>query len=142
MKETRRYAIKTILLGSVVVLLAIGAAYIEFLARAHMMRFESRLGGALFLLSSWVILFAGVVLAWALPLDTEADSLDRATKKALILGLIPAITMLLRVSQWTLFLQPFNYALRNWTMLSAIPPLWLGLTIGWWLQVWWRRRST
>ena len=139
MPATGRFIIKTLILGMIVTLLAIGAAYIEFLARQHMMHFESSLGGGLFLLSSLIVLVAGIVFSWVLPLDTRVDSLHQATKMAIILGLIPAITLILRVLQWTLIAPPFNYALRNWTMLSATPPLWLGLTLGWWLRVWLER---
>ncbi len=135
MTTTSRFAIKTILLGSVVVLLSISAANIEFWARQHMMRFESQLGGALFLVSSLVVMMAGIIFSWVLPLNTQVSSLRQATKMALILALIPAVTLFLRVLQWMLILQPFNYEIRNWTMLSATPPLWLGLTLGWWLQV-------
>ena len=138
--STNRFILKTLVLGLVITWLVVKAAHIEFLARQHMMHFESRLGGGLFLLSSLIVLVAGVVFAWVLPLDTRVDSLSQATKMALALGLIPTVTLILRVLQWMLIVPPFNYAIRNWTMLSAAPPLWLGLTLGWWLRVWWDKR--
>ncbi len=46
MASTNRFILKTIALGLVVTWLVINAAHIEFLARQHMMHFESRLGGA------------------------------------------------------------------------------------------------
>ncbi len=80
------------------------------------------------------------MFAWVLPLDTQVDSLSRATKMALALGVIPTVTLILRMLQWMLIVPPFNYAIRNWTMLSAAPPLWLGVTLGWCLRVWWDKR--
>ncbi len=140
MKTLDRQILKTLFLGIVVALMSIGAAYVEFWARFHMERFESRLGGALFLLSSLIILFAGVLFAWMLPMNVHVKSRRRAAIMAFALGLIPGITLILRILHWSLILPPFNYAIRNWTMLSATPPLWLGLTLGWWLQVWRKQR--
>ena len=140
MSKTNPYAVKDILLGSAATVLAICAAYVEFLGRNHMMHFQSMLGGSLYILSSFVVLLAGIVLSWVIPMNTQM-TLRQATKKALIVGLIPALTLILRILQWMLIAPPFNYAIRNWTMLSTAPPLWMGLTLGWWLQVWRRTRS-
>lgn len=141
MKTENWLIAKKFLLGILVILMVIGAAYVEFWARYHRMHFEHWLGGALYLLSSLIILLAGVVFVWVLPMDTRVGSLREATKIAVVLGLIPGITLILRVLQWMLIAPPVNYALRHWTMLSAVPPLWLGLMLGWWVRVWRGKRD-
>ncbi len=80
---------------------------------------------------------SGVILALVLLPKRQNNSREnRPLLEAIILGLLPAFALVLKL----VFavgvvpfspLRPFLHELWEWAINSQVPPLWLGLVIGW-----------
>jgi len=116
------------------------STYYDHIARRMTERFLAREAGPFFLLSYILLIIVGILLFWLLPIG-KGQLLNRQNiLVAIIAGVIPFITLMGRVSFRVFLSQSFisiimpNYYLLQWTVVSTVPLIWLGMVLGWWLK--------
>lgn len=127
-------------LGAVlaVLLLQVGEVYLNSKFKDQLQYLDLGIGTlSIGLLTVILGIMGGVILALVL-LPKRQDSLHRKRLllETLILSAVPALAIALKLLSAvgvTLFspLRPLSYEIWEWAVYSQVPPLWLGLVIGW-----------
>ena len=122
------------------------ATYLDMSAMNYAGRFEGRKAGILILLSSALFILLGICLIFLLPEENSRHMSSHQIKWILVLaGFVPLLTLIERIGNSLQLFQPlFYYAARFsrpvalywrvWTIRSPVPPVWLGIVVGWWLR--------